>query len=186
MCTELYGQMRSLVLPCRPKSHSLCSLFKHHSKQGCWVGCTASSLLWLAFWLGKLNAVYSNGSETNQFPAQVEQENDLQSWQGSLWSWLKSTHSPSSLAKQGHWLGFAAYHLCLPYSLLECCWAMQLPGVLARWARRYSYQLIKGWFNSSAWVKWKGQFQAVLRCSGSGFLVRRGQMLYSVMDGCMN
>ena len=66
MCTELYGQMRSLVLPCRPKSHSLCSLFKHHSKQGCWVGCTASSLLWLAFWLGKLNAVYSNGSDPTE------------------------------------------------------------------------------------------------------------------------
>ena len=105
MCTELYGQMRSLVLPCRLKSHSLCSLFKRHCKQGCWVGCTASSLLWLAFWLGKLNAVYSNGRATNQFPDQVEQENHLQGWQGSLCSCLKSTHSPSSLAKQA--TGFA-------------------------------------------------------------------------------
>ena len=61
------------------------------------------------------------GFESKMFPAQVEQENHPQGWQGSLCSCLKSTHSPSSLAKQGPWLGFAAYHLCLPYSLLECC-----------------------------------------------------------------
>ena len=50
-------------------------------------------------------------------PAWVEQGNWLQTQQGSLWSWLKLTHSSSSQAKQC--CGFA-----LLYCLLKRCWAI--------------------------------------------------------------
>ena len=66
-------------------------------------------------------------------------------------------------AKQGCWLCFAVNHLCLPYSLSVaelCSFQVFWPGFLVRWARSYSQQWIKWWFNSSAWVKWEGQLQA--------------------------
>lgn len=34
------------------KSHRLCSIFKYHCKQGCWMHCIAYHMLWLGFLVG--------------------------------------------------------------------------------------------------------------------------------------
>lgn len=43
----------------------------------------------------------------------------------------RSICTPSSLAKQGHWLCSASYQICLFFSQLECCWASYFSGVSA-------------------------------------------------------
>lgn len=49
-----------------------------------------------------------------------------------VWSYLKPTHIPVSQAIQDHeWLCSAEKSILLSYSLLRCCWAMQLLGILA-------------------------------------------------------
>ena len=96
------------------ESHRICCLFKCHCKQSGWMGYAASCMLWLGSlvwqaegyiqqWVGLQISFLRKAGKPLSRPGRL-----------CLWSCLKPTCNPSSLAKQGHWLCSTENQFCLP------------------------------------------------------------------------
>lgn len=103
----------------------LCSLFQCYCRQGCWDN-TPPHMLWLGILVRWAEGYIQQWVQDELVsPPKVEKKNQI-----LVWSCLKPTHTPSSKLYRA--TGFAPEKInCLLYSLLKCCWAIQLPGVLA-------------------------------------------------------
>ena len=71
-------------------------------------------------WLERLKVVFTNSQcyELDSLPGYSGRSSSKASKALCLLSYLKPTCTPTSLAKQGHWLCSADYLLCLPISQL--------------------------------------------------------------------
>lgn len=91
---------------------------------------TQLPVLCLGSLFGRLNAIFCNGwsYELVYLPGQSGRTGLVL----CLWSCLKLTYTPCSLAEWCHWFCSTDNHLCLLYSQLKHCWAKKFPGVLTR------------------------------------------------------
>lgn len=90
-----------------------------------------------------------------------------------LWSSLKPTHSPSSLASQCHWLPPADHGLCSSVAG-PCSFQVSWPDFLVSGLETHS--AAGGAVNECpGWVEPEGLVHTASRCSWPGSLVRRAQ-----------
>lgn len=108
------------------------SLFQCHCLQGYWMGYTASCVLWFGFIVNHAEGCIHSEQGCKLFPLPLQsRKTDSKAGKSlcGLDSSLPAPHVPWLNSATGC---FADDQFCLPDSLLECCWAKQLPGVLAR------------------------------------------------------